>query len=181
VIFPWFKAQGLRQLDDSDVCVWVYDDPKGNEMFAIGCYVDNLVIAHSAEVLPDGTADPSSFYSRFTKALCKRWDVLDEGPLDDLLGMEVKINDDGSITVHQSKYVRKLLDKYLPDGLPDCIPGPMVDAPLPYSPRIRELVDEAAGPHTKGSPPPHPELIKPFQEMVGAVMYLCNSTRPDLA
>ena len=42
-------------------------------------------------------------------------------------------------------------------------------------------MDEAAGPHTKGLPPPHPELIKPFQEMVGAVMYLCNSTRPDLA
>ena len=31
----------LRQLDDSDDCVFVYDDPSGNEIFSVGIYVDN--------------------------------------------------------------------------------------------------------------------------------------------
>ena len=39
---------GLRQLDDSDDCVFVYDDPDNLETFALGIYVDNMQIVHSA-------------------------------------------------------------------------------------------------------------------------------------
>ena len=47
---------GLRQLDDSDSCVFVYDDPSGKETFVVGIYVDNLQIVHSAEL--DANGDP---------------------------------------------------------------------------------------------------------------------------
>jgi len=61
---------GLRQLDDSDDCVFVYDDPDGKEIFAIGIYVDNLQIVHSAELDEDGIPlDSSSFYAKFLDRL----------------------------------------------------------------------------------------------------------------
>ena len=50
-IFPWcVDVMGLRQLDDSDDCVFVWDDPAGKETFAVGIYVDNMQIVHSAEL-----------------------------------------------------------------------------------------------------------------------------------
>ena len=56
-IFPWCKEViGLRQLDDSDDAVFVWDDPAGKEIFAIGVYVDNLQIVHSAEIDDNGDA-----------------------------------------------------------------------------------------------------------------------------
>ena len=56
---------GLRQLDDSDDCVFVFDGPNNKEIFAIGIYVDNLHIVHSAEVGDDGNpVDSNSFYAK---------------------------------------------------------------------------------------------------------------------
>ena len=80
---------GLRQLDDSDDCVFVWDDPDGKETFAVGIYVDNLQIVHSAALDADGNAvDASSFYSRFITQLRKDWEIVDEGPMTDLLGID---------------------------------------------------------------------------------------------
>ena len=43
-VFPWCTdVMGLRQLDDSDSCVFIYD-PSGTETFAVGIYVDNLQV-----------------------------------------------------------------------------------------------------------------------------------------
>lgn len=56
-IFPWCtEVMKLRQLDDSDDCVFVHDDPSGNETFSIGIYVDNMQIVHSAELNENGDA-----------------------------------------------------------------------------------------------------------------------------
>ena len=105
-VFPWCTdVMGLRQLDDSDGCVFVYDDPSGAETFAVGIYVDNLQIVHSAQLNSDGDAiDPNSYYAKFMIQLRKDWDVVDEGPMEDLLGIECTTNLDGSITLHQSKF-----------------------------------------------------------------------------
>ena len=37
----------------------------------------------------------------FIKAIERDWEVEDEGPMHEILGIEVKYNDDGSITLHQ--------------------------------------------------------------------------------
>jgi len=42
------------------------------------------------------------------------WDVVDEGPMVDLLGMECEYQPDKSIKVHQEKYVKKLLGRSAP-------------------------------------------------------------------
>ena len=40
----------------------------------------------------------------FMKAIQAEWDVEDEGQMDDLLGIEIKYNSNGSITLHQQTY-----------------------------------------------------------------------------
>ena len=77
----------------ADGCVFVYDDPSGTETFAVGIYVDNLQIVHSAQLNSDGDAiDPNSYYAKFMIQLRKDWDVVDEGPMEDLLGIECTTN-----------------------------------------------------------------------------------------
>ena len=45
------------------------------------------------------------------------WDVTDKGPMEDLLGIEIEYNSDGSVKLHQRKYIEKVRwshDKSLP-------------------------------------------------------------------
>ena len=177
-VFPWMvERMGLRQLDDSDSCVFVYDDPKGKETFVIGLYVDNMQIVHSAELNADGDAtDSSSFYHRFITQLRSDWDIVDEGPMIDLLAIEVIYLPDGSIKLHQESYVRKLLAKYLPDGPP----ASLQRNSLPYSDTVLMDVIIALDSSTAAEPG-HPQLVKQYQERIGALLYLATSTRADLA
>ena len=56
-------ARGTSTTQTQD-CVFVYDDPEGKEIFAIGMYVDNIQAVHSAELNDDGDpVDDNSFYS----------------------------------------------------------------------------------------------------------------------
>jgi hypothetical protein len=93
--------QGLRSLDDSDSCVFVPNSELPNgEIFALGCYVDNLQLVSSV-IDDNGDAPPSSFCAKFLDAIKSEYDVIDEGPMVDLLGIQVRHNSDGSITLHQ--------------------------------------------------------------------------------
>ena len=177
-VFPWCtEIMGLRQLDDSDSCVFIYDDPNGKETFAVGIYVDNLQIVHSAELDPDGNAlDTNSFYAKFMSQLRSDWDVVDEGRMEDLLGIECTTNPDDSITLHQTKYVNSMLNRFFTteerDGLKK--------ASTPYTTNLAQLVIEALEGSTADEPA-YPEIIKEYQSMVGSLMYCCTATRPDLA
>ena len=175
-VFPWCTdVMGLRQLDDSDDCVFVWDDPNHNEIFAVGIYVDNLQIVHSATLDEDGEAvDPKSFYAKFIAQLRADWDVVDEGPMTDLLGIDCDYQADGSILLHQGNYVRKMLNKFAPEG------PKHKRCATPYSADLPRLVIEALENSTADAPS-HPSLIKAYQMRVGALMYACTGTRPDLA
>ena len=175
-LFPWLKDEmGLRQLDDADDAVFVWDDPKGDEKFAIGVYVDNLQIVHSAALDENGDAiDGDSFYSKFMSRLRDDWDVVDEGPMSDLLGIDCDRKSDGSILLNQSKYVQKMLAKFAPNG-------PVHKrCAVPYTSDLPRLVIEALE-NSTAEAPSHPELIRPYQRRVGSLMYAATGTRPDLA
>ena len=175
-LFPWLKDEmGLRQLDDSDDAVFVWDDPKGVEKFAIGVYVDNLQIVHSAELDDNGDAvDCNSFYSKFMSRLRRDWDVIDEGPMNDLLGIDCYRRSDGSILLNQGKYIQKMLSRFAPDG-------PVHKrCAVPYSSDLPRLVIEALE-SSCADAPSYPNLVKPYQQRVGSLMYAATGTRPDLA
>ena len=155
VIFPWMsETMGLRQLDDSDACVFVYDDPDKLETFAIRIYVDNLQIVHSAKLDDKGEAiNSDSFYAKFVKQLRKEWDIVDEGPMHDLLGIEIEYRKDGGITLHQNKYIDTMLKRFYPEGVPRANKNP-----LPYTPELRKRVFEAKLAFGESKVPSHPEL-----------------------
>ena len=98
-IFPWCTDKmGLKQLDDSDSCCFALDDPAyATETFAVGIYVDNMQIVHSAVIDENGDAtDPNSYYAKFMKQVREDWEVVDEGPMKALLGIEVRHTPPGS-------------------------------------------------------------------------------------
>ena len=190
-VAPWLISSGLRCLDDSDDCLYVYDDPSGKERFAIGIYVDNIQIAHSTPVDEDGVAlDPHSFYAKFMTHLSTTWEIVDEGPTHDLLGIEVEPSADGqSIFLHQASYVDKLLSRFLPIDHPRLLKlkasrdgWGVSECCSPCLPDLNHVVDrivEARALAPKAAI--DPTRLRTYQEKVGALMYLSTSTRPDIA
>jgi hypothetical protein len=173
-VIEWMTKMGLRQLEDSDNCVWVYDDPDGLETFTVGIYVDNLQIVHSAELDDDGNPlKDGTFYGKFISQLRKDWDIVDEGPMADLLGIQAKHNPNGSITLHQQKYIEAMLARFYPKGLPQSV----ARASLPYTMDIRGHVIDALEQESCL----HPELVTLYQQRIGSLMYCCTATRPDIA
>ena len=164
----------FSQLDDSDSTVYVYESDDG-ERVVVGIYVDNLQIAHSVQLDSAGRGPKGSFYEKFRAELAEEFDVVDEGPMVDLLGIEVERNENGSITLHQRSYIGKLVSRFLPDGLPSRVQRNS----LPYSQHFDRNL--AAALAQDSNAPLHPELVKPFQSVVGSLMYASSCTRPDIA
>ena len=172
MLFTWLKAQGFEQLDDSDPCVFTRVHADG-EILTIGVYVDNLQIVHSAELDASGRGPKGCAYNTFMDELQHEWEVTDEGPMEDLLGIEIDYLPNGAIKLHQTSYIKKIVARFLPDG-----PSPKAQrGSLPYSANLLQHVADALS-LPAGS---YPELVKPMQERVGCLMYAATSTRPDIA
>ena len=112
----------------------------------------------------------------FCTVLREDWEVVDEGPMDDLLGMEFEYFKDGSIKLHQKKYIGKLLTKFLPHGPPNRSKSNC----LPYSSNLHDLVESAISEKEQHGHK-HPELISQYQQLCGSYLYLVTATRPDIA
>ena len=83
--------------------MWVVDHSIWIAVEIPNTHADNLQIVHSAKLDSDGNAtDPKSYYAKFVSALRRDWDVVDEGEMEDLLGMQVRANLDGSLTIQQA-------------------------------------------------------------------------------
>jgi hypothetical protein len=173
-LFKWVKEQGFVQLDDSDPCIFKLETTDA-EVLTIGIYVDNLQIVHSVPVDDDGNAPAGSAYASFMRKLADRWDVTDEGPMEDLLGIEVEYNVDGkgAIKLHQQKYVEKITSRFLPDGPI----GKAQKNSMPYSGLFLKHINDSLS-ATKCE---YPELLGEMQSRVGCLMYAATSTRPDVA
>lgn len=156
--------------------MWKPDDPSDKEVFVVGIYVDNLQIIHSSAVEADGNAvDPDSFLALFLTHLRSDWDIVDEGVMEDLLAIQARYNADGSVTLHQTKYIEKLLAKYLPGGGNNCVQRNS----LPYSDELVDKVLRALDQPADARVPA--DLLREYQQRVGALMYLTTSTRVDIA
>ena len=91
--------------------------------------------------------------------------------MDDILSMQVRKHDDGSITLHQEKMITKMFERFAPD-----VPKAQVNS-TPYSPNILANVlaaipDPFASEGDTASAPAFPELVRPCQDRCGALMYI---------
>jgi hypothetical protein len=172
MLFAWLAEHGFVALDDSDPCVFTRTHPDG-EIITIGVYVDNLQIVHSAVLNAEGRGPSGCAYNTFMDSLTRDWDITDEGPMEDLLGIEVDYLPDGAIKLHQTSYVKKLIERFLPHGPLEKVQR----GSLPYSSDfLKHIADALALP-----PASYPELIRPLQERLGCLMYAATSTRCDIA
>jgi hypothetical protein len=172
MLFAWLEKQGFVKLDESDPCIFKLTCPSG-EVLTVGVYVDNLQIVHSAELNADGRGPDGCAYNSFMDKLSSEWDVTDEGPMEDLLGIEIDYNDDGSITLHQKTYIEKIVGRFMPDG-----PLSKVQKnSMPYSPNFYKHLQQALAQPACC----HPELVGEMQSRVGCLMYAATSARPDIA
>ena len=90
-LFPYLVQHGFTATD-SDPCVFrrlvTVQTPDGPrvETLLIGVYVDDLFVLYSHD-------DEHSFYLSFTEQLMADWNVEDEGPIADLLNIEITQTD----------------------------------------------------------------------------------------
>ena len=87
-----------------------YNRSRGDsERIVCGIYVDNLQLVHSASL-----DDPDSEVSRFVADLKREWDIEDEGPMTDLLAMELNV----TLTGVSLSTRRSTLTRYFPSLYP---------------------------------------------------------------
>ena len=144
------KEMGFIQ-STSDPCIYV---DAGGDTFFIGVYVDDIVLAGRT-------------YERITEVketLSQKFDIKDMGKLHYFLGMQVlQDKKTGNTWVGQPAYTEKLLVKC---SMHNCKP---VGTPADPSQKLVKAVDGEESINQQQ-----------FQSLIGCLMYLSVSTRPDI-
>ena len=131
----------------------------------LGCYVDDLFTLYSHD-------DEHSLYQSFTTDLQKRWEVEDEGEVEDLLNVEIS-REGKHVVLRQRGYIERLVATYLPNGLPNAGKGHRT----PAGEDLPDLIAAARLINT----PPDPKILAEYQSIVGAINYCATHTRCDIA
>ena len=138
-----------------------------DERLVVGCYVDDLATIYSHD-------DKHSLYADFVGKLQQRFNVEDEGPISDLLNVEIdRDENDGSVTLRQTGYIERLEKEFLPDGIPTNFQR---NKP-PCEPSLPQHVADALSDDSARDE----RLVKRYQSLVGALLYASVYTRPDIA
>ena len=174
-LYPWLLEFGLQQSEADPSVFYMRTTPDAHhhkdtsiatDVLYVGCYVDDLFILYKH----DGGG---SLYNNFTTALKQRWRVEDEGPITDLLNIEIE-HGDNAVTLKQTAYITKLNKEYFPNGPPADVHASTV----PHTMDIRECVLEATA---DGAAPADPALATTYKRLVGALLYCATQTRPDVS
>jgi transposase InsO family protein len=146
-IGEFLKSQGFNP-SEADPCLFIKITATGKIILAI--YVDDGLIAfkNKQEV------------NEFITMLQKEFKVVIK-PASYYLGIQIEKQNGGSIKIHQSAYLEKVLKRF---GMDECNPvtTPMV---RDGEKQMTEVLEENF----------------PYREAVGALMYLMVGTRPDIA
>ena len=144
----------------ADPCVYFRRDDFERTL-VIGTYVDDLTICSN---------DPA-YREEFVSDLGKEFSITDEGPLADVVNIQIQPNKDGSVTIHQKAYIEKLAETYLGDL------ATRTQYKNPAHGDLPKLVEQAVEAATAASP----DLLHAYQSIVGALLYCAVSTRPDIS
>lgn len=138
---------GLKQ-SIADPCLFVRNQ-QGRKL-VVAIYVDDGLIAGSDDKLID----------EFITQLKNEFQIT-VSQLENFLGMQIVQKEDGTILVHQSSYVQKIIDRFN-----------MTNANKVATPLVPGEITEDQSPPAKDVP---------YREAVGSLMFLMIATRPDLA
>lgn len=138
-------------------CIFIKKSETGFAIIAV--YVDDLNLVGTPEEL-----------TRTTNYLKKEFEMKDLGKTKFCLGLQIEHFPNG-VLVHQSTYIKKVLKRFYMDKAHP-LSSPMVVRSLdvkndPFRPCEKD--EELLGPEV------------PYLSAIGALMYLANCTRPDIA
>lgn len=141
---------GYKQLE-SEPCVYIKRN--NDKLIIIALYVDDFFVFHN-------NADEKS--NLFT-TLNMNFKIRDLGEARQCLGMRLRRNSDGGVSLDQKQYILSVLDKF---GMSDC-----KTAPIPLDTNVQDLFESDTM-----------EVIDcPYQSLIGALNYLAVNSRPDIA
>ena len=158
------KAMGFTQ-SPNDPCLFRYVGPHGECLIA--AYVDDLLCAVSSKKTLEWfqsqfiktDENPGGFYAKYL------------GPLHFFLGMAVDQHADYSISVNQTKYIEKMLNKF--------VPSHDMNAIKHSKPCVVEKFKELS---TATSDLEREEMKNlPYLQVIGSLLYVMCMTRPDVA
>ena len=148
--------KSLRKLGaaptNADPCV--YQLRKEEDIILIAIYVDDIIIASRSV----------SGIEKLKASLAQEFDVKDLGEINYCLGIEFSRSGNG-IALYQSGYVRDVLDRF---GMTE---SNAVKTPMDSNVKLVKPDKDVASKTTE----------MPYRELIGALMYLAVSTRPDIA
>ena len=153
----FMKSAGYR-VSSADGCVYIKTekDANGHINFVIfPFYVDDVVpVSNSIEML-----------EKEKKALCNRFELVDNGEISHVLGLTVKRDREArTISISQPTYLREMLERF---RMSQCNP---VSTPLEAGRQFTKFSD--------GDTPFNKEI---YQQAIGCLTYVSTSTRPDIS
>ena len=132
-------------------------------MIIVGVYVDDIIVAHNGE------AHLEWFKTKFIGPDGFRAKHI--GPLSWFLGVEVVQDANFAVTLSQSQYVNKLLDRFVPVRPNSLIKHAMPCNPLTFQSLCCAKTDLEREKASK----------LPYLQLIGSLLYLSTMTRPDIS
>ncbi|CAK1595645.1 unnamed protein product [Parnassius mnemosyne] len=135
-----------------DQCVFVAR--KNEHIMLIAIYVNDLILATNDNV----------WLNNVKNKLSNKFEMKDMGKISDCLGIQFSRDNEDRVYMEQSVYIERLLERF---GMCECKP-----ALTPIDVNVKLMKPESV----------NESVMKqyPYQSLVGALMFLAVSTRPDV-
>ncbi|OUC43997.1 integrase core domain protein [Trichinella nativa] len=159
----WYKkldeklSQYGLKATSGDPCV--YFERRGRELAIAAMYVDDVIIA----------SNNTARLNELKKALAKSFKMDDIGPIHYCLGIEIKQSANGDIEMSQQNYIMDILEKF----------RMMNSKPVETQIDASGKLSAELFPRTEAEKAEMQNM--PYRSLVGSLMYLSVSTRPDIA
>lgn len=149
----WFEKLDLKLkilgFKPSSADPCIYISAKGGDKTLISIYVDDLILASNSQLR----------LNALKKELLRSFEMRDLGDLEHCLGIEFR-KQNGIIYASQTRYIDEIISRF---NMSDCNP---VKTPMDPGQQLKQNKKELF------------ENI-PYQNLIGALMYLVVGTRPD--
>ena len=132
-------------------------------ILVVGVYVDDIIVSHN------GTKHLEWFKAEFTGPNGFR--AKHVGSLSWFLGVEITQHEDFTVTLSQSQYVKKLLERFVLAR-----PASMLKHAMPCSPLTFQNLTCATNDIDRDK-----ASRLPYMQLIGSLLYLSTMTRPDIA
>uniref|UniRef100_A0A7M5XDS1 Reverse transcriptase Ty1/copia-type domain-containing protein n=1 Tax=Clytia hemisphaerica TaxID=252671 RepID=A0A7M5XDS1_9CNID len=150
------RSNGYK-VADADPCVYskCIKESDTTSLIIIAVYVDDFTLA----------SNDINLLEREKKNLAEKFDMVDQGEINYILGMRVRRDRQaGIIRIDQSAYLRNVLQRF---GMDECRP---ISTPMETGKSFEKL-----------APDEKPVNLKSYQAAIGSLIYASIGTRPDLS